>query len=213
MPHAHGVGWIERSFLEKYLVATNSNEFCDTITEIIDKLVTCELPKEDTVLLDIVTNVQKHHHTKSCRKYNGSCRYSAPWLPSPKTILAKPLSSTMEPSEREEVLSKAKEILDKAKNYLEDPKIDESVSFSKFLCEIDVSEEDYMNAISVSNRGNVIVLKRDVSERYINGYNKEWLRAWNANMDIQFCLSPHAVITYITDYMGNIIKNWCHVNQ
>lgn len=34
----------------------------------------------------------------------------------------------------------------------------------------------------------------------INNYNPEWIKAWNANMDMQICLDYYAVITYITDY-------------
>ena len=34
----------------------------------------------------------------------------------------------------------------------------------------------------------------------INNYNQEWIKAWNGNMDLQVCLDPFAVATYITDY-------------
>lgn len=33
----------------------------------------------------------------------------------------------------------------------------------------------------------------------INNSNPEWIKAWNANMDMQICLDCYAVITYITD--------------
>ena len=34
----------------------------------------------------------------------------------------------------------------------------------------------------------------------INNYNPEWIKAWDGNMDLQVCLDPFAVVTYITDY-------------
>ena len=42
--------------------------------------------------------------------------------------------------------------------------------------------------------------KRDISEIYVNTYNKEWLTAWDGNIDIQPCFEYFGVITYITDY-------------
>ena len=63
-----------------------------------------------------------------------------------------------------------------------------------------VSLKDYIEALSVSKRGYVIVQRRDVDEIFVNSYNKEWIRAWNANMDLQICLDFFSVITYITDY-------------
>ena len=54
-------------------------------------------------------------------------------------------------------------------------------------------------ALVVSRGGFCIVYKRDISETYINIYNKEWLTVWDANMDLQFCFDFYAIITY-SDY-------------
>ena len=63
-----------------------------------------------------------------------------------------------------------------------------------------VSLAEYEEALKYTKSGYKIVQQRDLTEIYINSYNIEWMRAWNANMDIQLCLDYHAVITYITDY-------------
>ena len=42
-----------------------------------------------------------------------------------------------------------------------------------------------------TKKGINVILARDIGEMYINNYNPEWLRAWNANI---------AVRTYITEY-------------
>ena len=63
-----------------------------------------------------------------------------------------------------------------------------------------VSLDEYEKALTSTKRGYKVVQQRDLTEIYINPYNIEWMRAWNANMDIQICLDYHAVITYITDY-------------
>ena len=66
--------------------------------QLADDLVSCRLPppdSEEQQLRKIVSEVQKHDHTKSCLKYNGSCRYGFPKLPSPRTLIAKPLEQTI----------------------------------------------------------------------------------------------------------------------
>ena len=58
----------------------------------------------------------------------------------------------------------------------------------------------YYEALNVTRKGKVIVLKRTVQEIWVNNYNAEWIRAWDGNMDIQLCLDFYAICTYITDY-------------
>ena len=63
-----------------------------------------------------------------------------------------------------------------------------------------VSPEDYMRSLRYNHKGYTYYLKRDIDELYINSYNKEWLRAWNGNLDIQVCMDFFQIITYITEY-------------
>ena len=43
----------------------------------------------------------------------------------------------------------------------------------------------YEYYLSVSlNKGYRVIIKRDVDEIFTNNYNPEWLKCWNANMDI-----------------------------
>ena len=60
--------------------------------------------------------------------------------------------------------------------------------------------EVYKEALKISDWGYKAILKRDVDEIMINNYNKDFIAAWNGNMDIQICLDFFAVLTYITDY-------------
>ena len=43
--------------------------------------------------------------------------------------------------------------------------------------------------LNISTGGYKIVHKRDINEIYVNNYNKEWIKSWNANMDIQLMLN------------------------
>ena len=64
-----------------------------------------------------------------------------------------------------------------------------------------VSVKSYVAAVRENTKKGInVILARDIDEMYINNYNPEWLRAWNANIDIQLCFDFFAVITYITEY-------------
>ena len=110
--------------------------------------------------------------------------------------------------------------MSKARAYLESNVSNENMTIDDFLSQVGVSKEEYYQALSFSLQGTVIIHKRRVCERYINNYNPEFLQAWNANMDIQFCSSPHAVATYMTDYvtkdetgMSEVLKEALRVNK
>ena len=69
------------------------------------------------------------------------------------------------------------------------------------LCqEADVPYEDYKRYLKMGRSGYTVVLQRDIDEVFINSYNPEWIRAWDANLDIQPVLDFFAVITYVTEY-------------
>ena len=51
----------------------------------------------------------------------------------------------------------------------------------------EVSENDYLEALSWSRAGYSIHLKRDIDEIFINSYDPEWIRAWDGNIDKQPC--------------------------
>ena len=63
-----------------------------------------------------------------------------------------------------------------------------------------MGEHEYKRALTYSRAGYSVNLKRDIDEIFINSYNPEWLRAWNANIDIQPCFDHFGVITYCTEY-------------
>lgn len=85
---------------------------------------------------------------------------------------------------------------------LEDPNIDENMTYEVYLTKIETTHEEYMQLLRISERGIILILKRTVKERFINNYNPEHIRYWNANMDIQLALDTHAIITYIVSYVS-----------
>ena len=70
------------------------------------------------------------------------------------------------------------------------------------LSKAKVTKSEYYEALKVSKKGKVIVLKRGIKELWVNNYNPEWIRAWNGNMDLQLCLDFFAIVTYITGVLA-----------
>ena len=91
-------------------------------------------------------------------------------------------------------------ILQKVKDHLESDKFNKEDSLADILNNLRIKENDYKNALKRSDRGRQVILKRKPSECYVNNYNKRCLKAFQANMDIQFCLDVYAVVTYVCDY-------------
>ena len=46
-----------------------------------------------------------------------------------------------------------------------------------------------------------IVMRRNTQDVWVNGYNKDLLRLWNANIDIQYILNTYCCIMYIVSYI------------
>ena len=201
MPHIHGVFWLDEEEKKKYQIDGKYDRV--KVVDLIDDWVSCSLTTEDEELNKIVSEVNCHKHTKSCRKYKTNCRFHFPRLPSDETLIARPLSDDMPEAERKSILKSSKHILEKAKKALEE--LDEEkddLSLTDFLGSINVNYEDYKNALRVSEKGDVVILRRTVKERNVNNYNKCFAKVWNANTDIQFCMDLHAIVTYITDYFS-----------
>ena len=167
----------------------------------------------------IAGEVNKHHHTKTCRKHDTTCRFGYPRLPAPYTIVIEPCKADT-PARKEKLLTKYRKVISKVQDVIEDEDAMQKIMSQydkqnetkeeytanrekriKQMCQLaDVSYDEYIKAISTSKTGYTVVLQRDLDEVYINPYNTEWLRAWDGNMDIQMTTTFHAIVTYITDY-------------
>ena len=60
----------------------------------------------------------------------------------------------------------------------------------------------YINALSASVQGSaMMVLKRDMKDIFINGYNIKIMRMFKANHDLQICIDQYSVAQYICGYL------------
>ena len=192
-PHAHTVIWIEDA--PKF-----DKDDDEKVCNFINRYISCNIPSEDGKLKDLVLLLQQHKHSSYCRR-NKKCRFNFPQPPSSKTLIAKPDTAN----------NSALETLGKVRKLLVNVKTD--VSLDELLSLANITSKEYHNALSVSNRGDTIVLKRDPCDCNINNYNPAVMLAWQANMDIQYIVNAYACIMYVASYimktersMGELLK-------
>ena len=108
----------------------------------------------------------------------------------------------------EEHKVKLKELESQESKYLHDrllqvlktAKIEKILQIDEKLSEEDRDKQlvtEYHKLLSFSVKGYSVVLKRDISEIYINNFNSEWLPVWNSNMDVSPVFDYHAVVVYV----------------
>ncbi|XP_070540155.1 uncharacterized protein [Ptychodera flava] len=109
----------------------------------------------------------------------------------------------VESDQAPKVLSKgeAKKILSKIWTALSDSEKTFSTVESLFTS-IGVTQDLFERACSVLTKKTSVVLKRESSDVWVNQYNKDLLRCWNANMDIQFVVDAYSCIVYIISYIS-----------
>lgn len=89
-------------------------------------------------------------------------------------------------------------------------------TFGDLLQKLELTEESYILAIRSSLKSPKLFLKRGIEEIRINSYNELLLRAWEANIDVQFILDGYACASYLVSYvsksqkgMSNLLHDAC----
>ena len=188
-PHAHTILWIKDA---PKLNVNSDKDVCS----FIDKYVKCSIPEEEE-LAQVVTKVQKHRHSATCRR-RGKCRFHYPRPPSPETVIARQSTAATYPEELAEQGMKA---LAAVRKVVDDKDTPEDISMDELLTKANVSHSIYMCGLKMCATGSSIVMQRKPSESWINTYNPDDIRVWRANMDLQFVLDPYACVMYIAAYM------------
>ena len=191
-PHCHAVLWVEDApDIEK----SSDEDICNWI----DTYISCGIPDKEDPLHEEVLTKQVHTHSVAFRKHGTTCRFHYPKPPSDKTLLAKPndddTNVTLTQAQVQQTLSKVNKVLT-------NDEVDVSnLTLSEILNLAEVSKSHYYKALQYSKSGKSVVLKREPSCLNVNNYNKDILRIWKANMDLQFVCDPYACISYISAYV------------
>ena len=169
----------------------------EDVTAFIDNHITVEIPdeKEYPELHKLVTSVQNHHHTKTCRKKKGTtCRFYCPWPPSQKTIISRSNVDKKELKGAQSIINKVTVVIERVGDI-------STITFDELLERANVSKDEYYTALEAFRRKTSIVYKRKPSEITISPYNTIILDCLNANMNIQFVVSIYGVLAYLTSYL------------
>ena len=148
-------------------------------------------PSDEGKLKELVLLLQQHKHSSYCNRHN-KCRFTFPKPPSTKTLIT-------QCDVLADVASNAQTVLSKVYPVLADNHAD--MSLEEILDKAEVTMSDYMDALEVSSKGNVVLLKRNPSECNVNYYNSSVMLAWQANIDLQFVLNAYACVMYVASYM------------
>ena len=189
-PHIHALLLVKDA--PQYEKASN-----DVIIQFVDKYVTCKNDQSEE--MKELVNLQTHRHAKTCKKGGHKiCRFNFPLPTMPKSMILEPLR---ESCFVEDELNEIKKHWDKIKSILDEMKYGENTTFEAFLERLELTEGQYIEPIRYSLKRPTLLLKRSPSEIRINNYNTNLLKAWRANMDLQFVLDPYACAVYILSYI------------
>lgn len=193
-PHLHILHWL--SGVPNYVPGCKDSE--QKVIEFIDKFITC---KKDPSIPDLL-KFMYHKHTRTCtRLKNGkkTCRFGFFRMPMRNTCILHPLDPEMSKEDLKKYQQNLNIIKLKTEEILKDKDVD--MSFDDYLKTIGFDENDYLLAIRSELQRVKVFLRRDISEAFINNYNKELLLLHGANIDLQYILNAYSCVTYVVDYM------------
>jgi hypothetical protein len=101
-------------------------------------------------------------------------------------------------------------VVEKSKSlfaFLEQGGFDEMMSFDAFLTQVNLSEDEYIQAIQITLKQPTLFLKGKLFHIWNNSFSKDMSVMWKANTDAQYVLNAYATKSYYTLYMMKIDKS------
>ncbi|KAI8496727.1 hypothetical protein Bbelb_253820 [Branchiostoma belcheri] len=213
-PHIHCLFWVKDA---PKLNVNSEEEIC----AFVDKYVSSQLPNPETdkELFDIVSQVQMHRkgHTTSCKKGGKVCRFGFPKPPVKQTFLCSPVAlqdlTDEELASISEKKKQAEAVLKHFWDVLDKKNEPENCSTEDLLKEAKITTAQLCEALNLMATRKQVMLRREPKDMWVNNYNPHLLRAWNANIDIQYVLDAYSCVRYIVSYiskaereMGKLLK-------
>ena len=149
-PHAHTILWIKDA---PKLNINTDEEVCI----FIDQYVKCNIP-DDEELAQLVSKVQKHRHSATCRRH-GKCCFHYPRPPSLETAIARQSTAATYPEEEAEQLVKALTAVRKVLDNKDTPK---DISMDELLLKANVSHDKYLCALKICSTGQCCYEKKAI---------------------------------------------------
>ena len=143
----------------------------------------------------MVEGLQIHRHSPTCHP-KGSCRFNYPKPPSPHTIISDELQENCQ-----QQIDFAVGNLTAVKQVLESKDLSTDITLQEVLDTAHVTLLDFTKSLSTRKCEQSVILKRKPSEQSINYYSPAILKAWEANMDIQYVINAYTCVMYIASYV------------
>ncbi len=197
-PHIHAMVWVEG--------APPPDASDEEHIKFVEKAISCELPDmdKDAHLYEIITSVQRHsrNHSRSCFKNKESdCRFNYPLPIASSTYILRqnepPLGMT-----KKEWQQKASYLVKNVKHFLTQTQDLEKLTVQDVLSACNTTEEEYKQALGAICKRDQVIFKRSPAESWVNFYNRDLLKFWNGNMDIQYIFNPYACAKYCLSYIA-----------
>ena len=212
-PQVHCFLWVANA---PVLTSNNKEEYVAFVDPIFRAFLSNR--NENPEVRNLVKLHQLLRHSKTCRKYkNEPYRFKFRKFFSKETIVAEPLRENMPEEIKVSVLRKRNEILDKVRDYINnflnpskvnfyDPPRDDFVevkSVSEVLKELSITEQEYENALKISDDNSYqLHLRRPTDLCFVNNYFNIGLLEWETNIDIQPVFDYYKAVTYICSYLS-----------
>lgn len=221
-PHIHALFWVDK--------APKIDKDSDAkVVEFCDKYVTCQMPS-DPELLDLIdVQKHSEYHAKSCDQNNAKkkkkgeilCRFNFPRPVSERTFITRPgidaefkgQQETGSEKSEGEILEQpdirpvgmttesVQKLFEQMKTVLSNREHRQKFhTAEEFFQHFGISQEMFQKANCLLTKRTSIVLQRKPQDVWINQYNPDLLRCWQANMDIQFVVDAYSCVVYIISY-------------
>ena len=192
-PHAHCLIWVKDA-------PKLDHDTDDSVCAFIDRYVSAVLP--DTCFHTsrtraLMLRLQQHTHSDYCRR-GKKCRFGFPKPPSYRTLVCR----KPEGEDANNKIEVSKTILKKVHDELHE---NEGVYMGKNICDLlaasCVSCDVYDEALRVTPKGPMVILRRNLSDVTVNSCNIGILNLWGANVDLQYVVNEVATVMYVCSYM------------
>lgn len=191
-PHVHCLIWV----LNAPILGVHST---DDVCKFIDGMYTCEIPDEtvDKEMHDLVIRLQVHKHLRTCQ-----------------TKKVKTNVPDTDDSADEKSAEQAEEQIKDEKCRFSFPRPAMEQTTIEFSNQDDSSDEsgdeddpvfaEQKRKLKLQSRKVEIHLKRGPGdlERRVNPYNRDLLRTFRSNQDVQIVTNAYAALSYIVQYIA-----------
>ena len=201
-PHVHCLLW---DFDAPSRDTATDKDICTYI----DGYCTSVVPHDDPELKELVLSRQQHKCNKICKQKGQVCRFGFPRPPTDETLISlkctsssqsdgmdtdKQLSQVQHAKIRKEILANMWSVVDSDTDI-------SNISFQELLTLANITRSQYIDALGHSTASDAVILKRNTDSLRINNYNKDILKYWKGNIDVQYILDAYACIMYICSYI------------